>query len=206
MIKRQNISQELVEGNTVYSKDSFDRFGDDLSEVLLTYLSFVDKFRFECVSKQFQRLVFNKIDEINVNDQHLSSLLGPFHYRKRVDINAFESVLKKCPNIRKILSAENAINEEEVFEVIIKYCKQLNEIESDFENLKTETIDEFCTKFGPKLKKINFIPNNFTVQKLLKTCPNLEMMGYDWISLEDFFVGNQLMVNRLKSFSFYLLS
>ena len=199
--KRQKLSEDLVV-NTVYSKDSFERFGDDLSEVLLSYLSFEDKFRFECVSKQFQRLVFNKVDAIYMNVPHISTLFGPFHFQKRVNIKIFESVLKKCPNIRKILSSENAINEEEVFEAIIKYCNQLNEIESDFANL-IETVDRFCTKFGPKLKKINFIPNKSTVQKLLKTCPNLEIMAYNWLSFDDYFDGNQLMVNRLKSFLFY---
>ena len=35
----------------MYSKDSFDRFGDDLCEEVLSYLTFEDKFRFECVAK-----------------------------------------------------------------------------------------------------------------------------------------------------------
>ena len=42
-------------------RDSFsDRFCDDLSEVLLSFVSFEDKIQFECVSHQRQRLVFNK--------------------------------------------------------------------------------------------------------------------------------------------------
>ena len=41
-------------------KSSFDRFGDDLTELILSYLSFENKLRFECVSKQWRRLVFNK--------------------------------------------------------------------------------------------------------------------------------------------------
>ncbi len=41
-------------------KESFDyRICDDLCEVLLSYLSFSYKIRFECVSKQFQSLVFS---------------------------------------------------------------------------------------------------------------------------------------------------
>jgi hypothetical protein len=36
-------------------RDSFSgRICDDLCEVLLSYLSFEDKIRFECISKQFQ--------------------------------------------------------------------------------------------------------------------------------------------------------
>ncbi len=40
-----------------YKYDSFDRFGDDLCELLLSFLSFDCKTR---VSKQWKRLVFNK--------------------------------------------------------------------------------------------------------------------------------------------------
>ena len=45
----------------VYSKNSFDRFGDDLSELLLIYLSIEDTFRSESVSKQLQRSVYLQI-------------------------------------------------------------------------------------------------------------------------------------------------
>ena len=36
----------------VYRKNSFDRFGDDLTELIVSYLWFEDKVRLECVSKQ----------------------------------------------------------------------------------------------------------------------------------------------------------
>ena len=31
-----------------YSRDSFDRFGDDLTELILSFMSFEDKIRLEC--------------------------------------------------------------------------------------------------------------------------------------------------------------
>ena len=40
--------------------NSFQRFGDDLCELLLSYQRFEDKILFECVSHQRQRLIFNK--------------------------------------------------------------------------------------------------------------------------------------------------
>jgi len=40
-----------------YSRQSFDRFGDDLCELLLSYLSFEDKKSLECVSKQWFRYI-----------------------------------------------------------------------------------------------------------------------------------------------------
>ena len=52
-----------------YRRNSFeDRFCDDLSEVLLQFLSPKDKFRLECVSKQFQRTVFQRLYELDLYD------------------------------------------------------------------------------------------------------------------------------------------
>ena len=119
----------------VYLKNSFDRLGDDLTELILQYLTFEDKVRLECVSKQWRRLVFNKqfvieilgsesINYINSNNcgQQLVSYLGSISKEKhnslnklmivranrlldirKLNIEAFESVLKKCPNIKKVI-------------------------------------------------------------------------------------------------------
>ena len=55
--------------DTNYRRDSFShRVCDDLSEVILQFLPIENKFRFECVSKQFQRTVFQKQYELNVDD------------------------------------------------------------------------------------------------------------------------------------------
>ena len=52
-----------------YPKNSFDRYGDDLCGLVLSYLSLEDCFRFECLSKQWQRLVFKRQHSlIVVND------------------------------------------------------------------------------------------------------------------------------------------
>jgi hypothetical protein len=45
-----------------------DSLSDDLFEVFLKYLSFEDKICIECVSKQFQRLVFNKQFVVDIDD------------------------------------------------------------------------------------------------------------------------------------------
>ncbi len=52
---RNNLNNEKC------SKNSFnDRIDDDLCQLLLSYLSIEDKIRFECVSKQWKELVYNK--------------------------------------------------------------------------------------------------------------------------------------------------
>jgi hypothetical protein len=49
-------------------RDSFsDRICDDLCEVLIKYLSFEDKIRFECVSKQFQRCAYSRQYKLQIN-------------------------------------------------------------------------------------------------------------------------------------------
>ncbi|CAG2103257.1 unnamed protein product [Medioppia subpectinata] len=50
----------------IYTKDSLDRFGDDLCAVLVSYLSLEDCFEYECVSKQFQRTVFESVVDIHI--------------------------------------------------------------------------------------------------------------------------------------------
>ncbi|CAG2108099.1 unnamed protein product [Medioppia subpectinata] len=48
--------------------NSFSRFSDDLTRVLLSHnLPLEDRFRFECVSKQFQRTVFENVVDIMTN-------------------------------------------------------------------------------------------------------------------------------------------
>ena len=50
-----------------YRRDSFeDRFCDDLCEDILQYLSLEGKFKLECVSKQFQRTVFQRQYELYI--------------------------------------------------------------------------------------------------------------------------------------------
>src|ERR1700743_854840 len=100
----------------MYSKDSFDRFGDDLCQYLLSFLSFEDTFRCECVSKQFKRLVFNTQTKFN------TFIINKVHLRR----SEFELIMKKCRNIQYI-ELNSSINNS-MFELIIKHCNHLNAI------------------------------------------------------------------------------
>ena len=51
---------------SIYAKSSFDRFGDDLIELVLSYIPFEDCFHFRCVSKQWKRLIFNKQKDLDI--------------------------------------------------------------------------------------------------------------------------------------------
>src|ERR1700742_1219806 len=78
----------------VYAKDSFERFGDDLTEVILSYLRLKDKFRFECISKQWQRFVFSaeQVLKISCCNRFLmtNSIINNYKFR---------TYLKKMKNI-----------------------------------------------------------------------------------------------------------
>ena len=64
-----SLSKELCSRSDSQNSDSFsDRICDDLSEVILQYLSLEDRFRLECVSKQFQRTVFRSLKQLELDD------------------------------------------------------------------------------------------------------------------------------------------
>ncbi len=68
--KLKSINNNNNSNNEIdFRRDSLsDRICDHLFEVLLKYLSFKEKICFECVSKQFQRLVFNKQFVVDIDD------------------------------------------------------------------------------------------------------------------------------------------
>ena len=184
-------------------RDSFERFGDDLTQVLLRYLSFKDIFRFECLSKQIQRLVFNSITDLKVYNKCCLWFDSVLMSDKTLKIKTLESVLKKCQNIKTLEMLRFTDSEKEI-NLFIKYCHHLNEIKLDFDELNHQLIEQFFDKFGPKLKKIHFKTNNeLMVKNILKVCPNVEEFDGIMIDFEDLFDGNELLVKNLKSFRFY---
>src|SRR6267154_1569112 len=102
-------STKLIESRQTFS----DRICDDLSEVLLSYLSFEDKIRFECVSQQFARTVYQKQYELIIDNNSII---------KNIDSKSFELLLKKCEFIRSIKFIANIESVNEMIELITKYC------------------------------------------------------------------------------------
>src|SRR5882672_7371031 len=106
-----------------YSKDSFDRFGDDLCSVLLSYLPVDHKLRFECLSTQWQRLVFSRQTHLEIDLKILNNI-KPFK-NKSLNLSGFEALLKKCEYITAIefTNTDGYIKLiQSVFELIIIYC------------------------------------------------------------------------------------
>ena len=49
-----------------WPKSSFDRFSDDLTELILGFLPIEDKFRFECLNKRVQTMIFKKQNKLKL--------------------------------------------------------------------------------------------------------------------------------------------
>jgi hypothetical protein len=64
--------------NGTYERKSFDRFGDDFCELILSYLEIDDKTRLQFVNNQWRRCIFNRVYEfdypleLNASDKKVS--------------------------------------------------------------------------------------------------------------------------------------
>ncbi|CAG2108600.1 unnamed protein product [Medioppia subpectinata] len=83
----------------MYAKDTLGRFGDDLSALIVSYLSLEDRIRLECVSKQFQRTVFGSVVDITLSDELMQRLLTN---GKTINTQLLATIAIKCPNIETI--------------------------------------------------------------------------------------------------------
>jgi hypothetical protein len=181
-----------------YFVDSFDRFGDDLCELLLSYLSVIDKIRFECVSKQWKSLIFNRQKSLQISSDGLvnSVLIKTFNETIQVPNNVnktlFKSLFKKFKfiqvlEIRDFISKEvlNAITDNLNFLEMFCYSKHM---------CKSDLIS-FGSGFGQRLKFISLCANSDReMLALFRLTPNLEKVEITRIS-EEFF---EIFLTKLK--------
>ena len=167
---KKSEGSEALDRQTVDKKSFSDRFCDDLSEVILQYLSLEDKLRLQCVSKQFQRTVFQRQYELYINvlspDEHkmylkyknLKKRYQNYYYIEDQSMQSFKALLKKCPNITSIESDDyNPDNNSKVFQLLIENCNNLSEVfSSSFITLNESEFEKFHQKFGPKIKYFRF--------------------------------------------------
>ena len=176
-----------------YRRDSFDdRVCDDLSEVLLKYLSLKDRLRLECVSKQFQRSA--------LVSQCLDYLVIPSCVY--INIKPFIQMFKKFPNLNKLellfsyLFEENTIISE-LIEEIFKNCNNLTHIEfNNSAHIKEEDQKKLFDKFGHQLISIiNYSP---VLDFTFTSAPNIEELIIDSFDPK----LSQIEFKRLKRFNF----
>jgi hypothetical protein len=206
-----NINNEIS-----LKRDSFsDRICDDLCEVLLSYLSIKDKMRFECVSKQFQRCVYNKENSIEVCDSIEELGQKTIFNKLLIEIDQSfnykipESILKKCKFIDNICISLafiqfNSKAANQLLNLIIKNCNNLKSIAFNFDTISDELIEKFGLKFGQQLREICFISSDLDkninkYKKLLRLCPNLIAFSDKClVDLSLFIDKNELLVTKLS--------
>ena len=139
----------------VYAKNSFDRLGDDLTELIVSYLWFEDKVRLECVSKQWRRLVFNKQFVLFINDldsEQTKHSLRQLTRRNsdqsndRIDKKALESILKKCRFITAI-TFDLEINTE-FLSLIGRYCHYIKSLSYARNGVKSVNDHSLLSRIG----------------------------------------------------------
>ena len=191
-----------------YRRDSFDdRFCDDLCEDILQYLSLEDKLRLQCVSKQFQRTVFQRQYELYIDmsseehkvytEEELSITNDHnYYYIEDQNLDFFKAVLKKCPNITSIqLDGSHYTDREkvnQVFRLIIENCNNLSEV-FVLNYLNDSNFEELHQKFGSKVKYLRF----YRQITDLSLFPNIEKVKINY-GLKDESRIPQLKLANLK--------
>ncbi|XP_054155922.1 uncharacterized protein LOC128954372 [Oppia nitens] len=185
-------------------KDSFDRFGDDLTELLLQYLPLEDRLRLQSVSKQWLALIFNTQTQLIFDDKLLQKLF--LYYRQTYKL--FESIVKNCPNITTVTISDVYFSNI-YFELLIKYCCRLRHLYikpiNSYQLFTTDRIiKQFCHRFDQQLH--TFKLNNFDSHlkrplfyKLIDCMPNLKSVDFTDknnlnIQLSDIFTADNCYV------------
>ncbi|CAG2106201.1 unnamed protein product [Medioppia subpectinata] len=164
---------EDIQQPQIYAKDSLDRFGDDLFGIVLSYLSLEDRFRCECVSKQFQRTVFESVVDINLSDGFVSKVLK----EKRCDTQLLATIAIKCANIQTI----------DCREVTYRYAKHIPEVLNTLRDNCPHLRDIYCNLYligrraqrmcslAPLVTRIDYI----TDRQALTHCHRLSELRID---------------------------
>jgi hypothetical protein len=167
-----------------FNSNSFERFGDDLCELLLSYLSISDKIHFECVSKQWQRLVFNKQNKLILKRADYYSvrfdrIVIPLKFWNENKILIIECLTKKFKFIYEFKIDSGIIVNKVLLEIIAKNCQYLRKIAFYGLNIG-EYYEIFGQKCGQKLESFDIWNiNNEELVSLLRSTHNLKALKVD---------------------------
>ena len=156
----------------IYPKNCFDRFGDDLTELILQYLTFEDKIILECVSKKWRRLVYNKqfVIDLKIGSKDMSSINQMY-----LNVQQLESLLNKCPNIRRVDISSSIKNTSEVLSLIGRYCHRIKSVTylADFGREDDKCLS-FFRMYGHKLEDLYIDGWTRNFEQISQYCPNVE--------------------------------
>ena len=174
-----------------YYVNSFDRFGDDLCQLILTYLPLIQKIRFQCISKQWKSLIFNKQKILYLNNLENVWKDRDYFHSRGSQINVlyylwqkkyfFQNLIKKFKYL-KVLEM-NGYFEYEIIDDLIKlqylqhfsYTRFINE----------SNLIKYVKHFGERLKSINIRGfDDRESSQLFKFTPNVEKVYVNHICQE----------------------
>ena len=177
---------------------SFDRFGDDLLELILTYLRNKDKFRYQCLSKRIQNFIFNKTRKLIIysnmesykNPDRIHTIYFRLFSTNKLSANqrkTFELILTKFKGLTDIKVNGSDTYVERLLYLLADYCPYLRslcftETVNDYYTrdnaIPSESIEYFGQRCGHKIKKLKFKYNvsEETIKHLLSFTPNLEQI------------------------------
>ena len=195
----------------IYSKSSFDRFGDDLCELILSYLSFDDKIRAQCVSTQFSRSVYQKQYELTLNEKLFTRFKKSYIFGNEwTDIKSFKWLIKKMTSLTKLSIKYNTFWCKfsiflKMIELTIKYCKYLKDIEIDFIHIRDFEANILFKKFGIYITKVIFRRGYYFGRSYcitdLSNCTSLKEI--DIMDIDHLFHGrNNCLINCLNKITF----
>ena len=204
-LDRQTVNKKLCLSCVSQKRQSFsERFCDDLCEEILQYLSLEDKLRLQCVSKQFQRTVFQRQYELFINIvsdeakyywkyKYCINSRDNYFYFKDQSLDSFKALLKKCPNITSIELTKGFFSDypdkvNQIFPIVIENCNNLSEVILN-DHINDNNFEEFHRKFGPKIKYLKF--NREVID--FNHFPNIEK-----IEINDRFLTNHSIIPQLK--------
>ena len=174
-----NYNSSLVSKEELTLNSSLDRFGDDLTELIVSYLPITDKIRFECLSKQIQSLIFNK--------QFRLALQSHSRYDDD-DSDIDKLIIKNKANLKLVLNklkflitldnAEMSVDGD-MFRLIADHCPRLRHLSFGLvvscRAINAEDIAYFGKKCGQRLKSLKLTNklNDWEVIQLLTYTSNL---------------------------------
>ncbi|XP_054161940.1 uncharacterized protein LOC128959929 [Oppia nitens] len=188
------------------NKSSFDRFGDDLAELILRYQSLEDQLRLECVSKQFQSCGIQHRTHIIVTYDIKMKLKieRKFLTKKYLNTKNWSSLMKKCPNVRSVDILSTGIRQKHFIRAIHlfrRHWPQLRQIDCNIFEMSKKDIKFMCKMFPKMITQLFFCEINQInlIKPFISSMTNLQRL---WINkIDDIFIGDQLMVKDLRQLS-----
>ncbi|CAG2108402.1 unnamed protein product [Medioppia subpectinata] len=182
----------------IYAKNSMDRFGDDLCQLLLSYLTFEDRFHLECVSKQFRRTVFESIVCIEINDRFMRQILNT------TITETLATITIKCPKIETIdCRRMRGQYEVHIPEVLTTFRHNFRHLRHIYCNLLQNSGQTMPT-IGPLVTRIDVMVDNIDTQSLIH-CHRLSHLSLYRLS-QVFDTSGQLMAKNLNKFELHFYS